>query len=85
MARQRQRLKSSLVGALKAQLAELDQIDALGGCCHACGPGQTDRDRGPHVRARHLCQHRPVAKGHEGVHDRLRMDDHLELRRRDGK
>ena len=47
------------------------------------GPGQAERNRRAHVRARQLRQHRAVAIVDERVDDRLRMHHHLELGRLD--
>ena len=78
-----ERGKSLLIRGFEAERAERGQIEALGRSMHALGPGQAIGDGRAHIGAGHLREDRPVTQMHEAMHDRLRMDQNVELVRRE--
>ena len=79
LARQRQSGKTDQVRFFKGQSGEAGKIKSRCGSAHACRPSQTMGNRNPHVRRAELGDHRAVAEFYQAVHNRLRVNDHVEL------
>ena len=69
-------------GRSKVSGAEVREIEARGRAVDARRPAERIGDRHPHVRRAELGQHRAVAIAHHRMDHRLRMDDDLDLLRR---
>ena len=71
-------------GRSKLKLPELHQVEALGRCVHAAGPGQAERRSGVRMSGLASCASiEPSREADQRMHDRLRMHHHLELARLD--
>lgn len=64
---------------LENQLADLREIELFQGIGNAVGPGDGVLDGEAHVRTAHLGQNGAVHVFHHGMHDALRVHDHVHL------
>src|SRR5215470_9880952 len=74
-----QRREAAIVGRLEDEPADRREVERPGRRRHAARPGERIGDGRPHVGRAQLRQDRTVAVSHEPMHDRLRMDDDLDL------
>ena len=65
-------------GSSKVERRDAGQIEPRRRRLHAHRPGQTMRDRNTHIGRAKLGDHRAVAELDQPMHDRLRMNDHVE-------
>ncbi len=77
--------KAREIGLLEGQIGDARQVEARSWAIDALRPGKAVGDRNPHVGGSELSYQRAIAEFDQAVHNRLRMDQHVDLRRTEAK